>query len=377
MKISPHRNQGFTLVELLVVLAISGIVLTGVLKVFSSSQATYNVQEEVAAMQQNVRTAKMFLERDIRMAGSGAMNLQGPNGGILPLWFENGHGANGTDRLTVIYNNPDGDCGTLTAGATILCNSLPSLTLETGITSTDTALSLVEELNDAEYNPWLADTCSCNGAEYAPGSDMPFVISTPGKNQSSILIRTAISSGAGSDDSLTYVGPVAHASIPAPGGDLLYNFLDESDTTISLANTQPNDFEANSKIDFFNMYKAVYYVDNDVDIDGDGTGDGLSVLYRDTGNGPEVIAEHIEDFQCSFELEDGTVINHRNLTAAEIPEVRLVTINVVARSGHQHRNRYGNFNGQRMALEDHGAGPADKYRRRLLTVTVKVRNFGL
>jgi hypothetical protein len=117
------------------------------------------------------------------------------------------------------------------------------------------------------------------------------------------------------------------------------------------------------------MYRAVYSVATDAN--------GVMALYRDTGNGGVIIAEDIEDFQCSFQLDDGTIINNRNLTDAEIPDVRLVTLNVVARSGHQYRNRNGNFSGRRMVLEDHGAGPADNYRRRLLTVTVKVRNFGL
>ena len=62
---------GFTMVEMLVVLGIFSGILAGVLKVFDTTNYTYKVQEEVAAMQQNVRVSKMFLERDIRMAGCG------------------------------------------------------------------------------------------------------------------------------------------------------------------------------------------------------------------------------------------------------------------------------------------------------------------
>ncbi|MBE9486496.1 MAG: PilW family protein [Chloroflexi bacterium] len=366
------NNRGFTLIELLVVLAMSSILLTGIMKVFSSSQATYNVQEDVAAMQQNVRTAKMFLERDIRMAGSGAMNLQGPNAtAVLPLWFENG-GTSGTDRLTVIYEAPDSNaCGALTAPATILCSDLPPLTLASTTSPTATTAGFAEELDDAPYSSWLTETCSCNGAVYAlASSNMPFIVSTPDKSQTSILIATHISNnGGGSFDTLSNGPNVSYTQIP--GAEDLYNFLGENPAN-GLANKQLNTLAPGSTISFFNtksMYKAIYSVATDAN--------GITALYRDTGDGGEVIAEHIEDFQCSFELDDGTTINNRDLTAAEIPEVRLVTINVLARSAHQHRNSYGNFSGQRMALEDNGAGPADNYRRRLLTVTVKIRNFGL
>lgn len=367
------NHQGFTLVELLVVLAISGIVLTSIFQVFSKSQASYNVQEDVAAMQQNVRIAKMFIERDIRMAGSGVMNLQGPDQEpVLPLSFENGHGTTGTDRLTIIYKTPDTDvCGTLTPPATILCSDLPPLTLSGNMPPTSTTAEFDEELDDAPYNSWLTETCSCNGTIYTPTSpNMPFVVTSPDQSQSSILIATHISNnGSGSLDNLSNGPNVQYAQIP--GAEALYSFLGK-DSSNSLSNKQLNTFVAGSKISFFStksMYRAVYYVETDAN--------GIMALYRDTGDGGVVIAENLEDVQFSFELEDGTVINDRDLTDAEIPEVRLVTISVVGRSGHPHRNSYGSFNGQRMALEDHDAGTTDNYRRRLLTITVKIRNFGL
>lgn len=374
MKRFPLKNyQGFTLVELLVALTISGIVLTSILQLFSNSQETYSTQEDVAAMQQNVRTAKLFLERDIRMAGSGAMNLQGPNQApVLPLWFENGHGATGTDRLTVAYESSDSDgCGNLTAPATILCSDLPTLTLSGNMPPTSTTAEVVEELSDAPYDSWLDETCSCNGIVYTPPNpNMPFVVKSPDQSRTGLLIATHIgNNGGGSSDNLANGPNVAYGQIP--GAEALYAFLGE-DSSQSLANKQLNTFTAGSTIDFFSpqrMYRADYYVATDAN--------GTMALYRDTGAGGVVIAEDIEDFQCAFELDDGTVINNRDLTAAEISDVRLVKVHVVGRSAHQYRNRAGGFIGQRMALEDHGAGAVDNYRRRLLTVTVKVRNFGL
>ncbi|MEJ2200712.1 MAG: prepilin-type N-terminal cleavage/methylation domain-containing protein [Desulfuromonadaceae bacterium] len=366
-------NKGFTLLELLIVLAISSVVLSAILQVFSKSQQVYNVQEDVAAMQQNVRTAKMYLERDIRMAGSGAMNLSGPNNKlVLPLAFENGHGATGTDRLTIVYDTPDHKaCGPLTAPATILCSDLPTLTLAGTMPPSAATAEFEEELDNAPYNAWLTEPCSCNGFVYTPPNpNMPFLVTSPDKSRSAILVATHVSNnGGGSADNLGNGDNVPYSNIP--GAEDLKTFLGESSGAL-VQNKQLNTFAPGSSIRFFSpsgMHRAVYYVDEDAF--------GTMGLYRDSGSGGELIAENIEDFQCSFEMADGTTVNNHDLTDAEIPDVRMVTINVLGRSGHQYRNQNGYSIGQRMALEDHGAGPVDGYRRRLLTVTVKIRNFGL
>ena len=64
-----HNEKGFTLVELLVAMVIAAIVMTSVYSVYTAQQRSYVVQEEVAAMHQNLRAAMYFMEREIRMAG--------------------------------------------------------------------------------------------------------------------------------------------------------------------------------------------------------------------------------------------------------------------------------------------------------------------
>jgi len=61
-------NRGFTLPELLVSVAIAGIVMSGIYSAYSSQQRSYIVQEQVAAMQQNLRASMDLMEREIRMA---------------------------------------------------------------------------------------------------------------------------------------------------------------------------------------------------------------------------------------------------------------------------------------------------------------------
>lgn len=62
-------NKGFTLVELLIAMAVSGIIMTGIYSAFKTQQDSYLAQEQVAEMQQNIRASLYLMTREIRMAG--------------------------------------------------------------------------------------------------------------------------------------------------------------------------------------------------------------------------------------------------------------------------------------------------------------------
>ena len=62
-------SSGFTLVEIMVSLVISSFVFAGIYGVYSIQQSTYRTQGQVAELQQQLRSALDFMNRDIRMAG--------------------------------------------------------------------------------------------------------------------------------------------------------------------------------------------------------------------------------------------------------------------------------------------------------------------
>lgn len=70
MDIRPKFNQkGITLIELLVALVIGGIIIGGIYNLFVAQTKAYTVQDQVAEVQQNVRSAMEILLRDLRMTG--------------------------------------------------------------------------------------------------------------------------------------------------------------------------------------------------------------------------------------------------------------------------------------------------------------------
>lgn len=71
--ISPHgclaSKAGFTLMELMIAIALSGMVMAALLTSFLSQHQVYHAQEQVVEMQQNARVAMDMLGQDIRSAG--------------------------------------------------------------------------------------------------------------------------------------------------------------------------------------------------------------------------------------------------------------------------------------------------------------------
>jgi len=62
-------DQGFTMIELLVAMAITIVVMAAIFMTFKSQQDSYVVQDQVTRMQQNLRGAMYVMTRDIQMAG--------------------------------------------------------------------------------------------------------------------------------------------------------------------------------------------------------------------------------------------------------------------------------------------------------------------
>lgn len=62
-------HSGFTLIEVMIAIAIFGIVLGSIYGVYKAQMRTHYTQQQVIDMQQNIRAAMYLMEREIKMAG--------------------------------------------------------------------------------------------------------------------------------------------------------------------------------------------------------------------------------------------------------------------------------------------------------------------
>lgn len=67
--VAPHIHFGFSLVELMIVLALSSFLLIGVVKIFISSKVIFHTQEGISNIQENQRIALDQIIRDVSSAG--------------------------------------------------------------------------------------------------------------------------------------------------------------------------------------------------------------------------------------------------------------------------------------------------------------------
>ena len=69
MKAIPNNPKGFTLVEMLVAMAMGLIVMVAIYTAYVNHQRSHVTQQLVVHMQQNARAAMSLMKREIRMRG--------------------------------------------------------------------------------------------------------------------------------------------------------------------------------------------------------------------------------------------------------------------------------------------------------------------
>jgi Tfp pilus assembly protein PilW len=90
------RENGITIIELLVALVIFATVIAGIYRLFVAQSRAYTVQDRVVETQQSVRSAMEVLLRDLRMTGFDSDSLDSKIDIITPV-------IAGTDQITVDY----------------------------------------------------------------------------------------------------------------------------------------------------------------------------------------------------------------------------------------------------------------------------------
>ncbi|HZS37321.1 MAG TPA: PilW family protein [Polyangia bacterium] len=93
------RSRGFTLMELLISLALAGVVVAGALQLHVAFNGHSSRQQQIADMQQSLRVSMQILERAIRSAGSGMVLPKGTSPPTPPPSYTAGVMLCGTAKL--------------------------------------------------------------------------------------------------------------------------------------------------------------------------------------------------------------------------------------------------------------------------------------
>jgi len=97
-----RKEHGFTLVELLVAMAMTAVVMAAVYTLYKTQQDSYIAQDQVVEMQQNVRASLYQMARDMRMAGFNPQRA--PNvGGFVTQLPDDGGGTTTTNSTNIAF----------------------------------------------------------------------------------------------------------------------------------------------------------------------------------------------------------------------------------------------------------------------------------
>jgi len=319
-------KQGFTLVELLVAMAISLVVLSTIFFTFKSQHDSFLTQDQISAMQQNLRAAMIMITRDIQMGGyytnfdssdctmdwddlSGSSDPDGTDEEtIRPLIYAHDNIDDSPTNKDKIKNGTD-----LIVIAKASDKGRPLATGEYATVDTiDASLRDVDDLR---------------------------------KNKCALLVKSDLSSA-----------------------DF---FRVEEESGLMKLSAGRELQETYSKGDFiFRADVVIYYVDDE--------SQSLCLRRKNLGNneGAQVIAENIDNIQFRYLLDNGTWVNDpNNPPGTSGANVRAIEVSLLARTAQTLR---GYHDTNTYSMGGRNIGPFnDGYRRRLLASIVETRNIGL
>jgi len=315
------NKQGFTLVELMVALAISLVVMGAIFLTFKSQQDSYVIQDQITAMQQNLRSAMYMLTKDIQMAG----------------YYTNFDG----NQYTMDWDDLDGDN------------------------------EIIRPLIYARNNLNVA------GDNIKDNTDVIVIVKASSKTRP--LAGTESATGSNVDASLRDVDTLVAGKCALLVKENLSRaefFQVQEDAgpmnlTISLVENY---------VEYDLIYRAdviIYYVDDEDDPgDANDNDDPAHPKLRrknlGSNQGAQVVAENIDNLQFRYLLSDGTWTNN---PAGQEPNVRAVEVSLLARTANINRG-YTDTNSYNIG-DNPNPNPNDNYRRKLLSSKVKTRNIGL
>jgi type IV pilus assembly protein PilW len=203
---SKANEAGFTLVELMIAVLVSGLVMAAVVSVYITQSRSYSAQDDIANMQQDLRGALVILASEIRLAGcdpteSGVPKILAARRDRFHFTMDvrgnaNSNNADGDvedpgENVAFGYaNNIDTNNNGIVDNGGADWSGTASLGRDTG----GGAQPLADNIEALEFNYVLSDGTSTNGSGVATATQTNIAISDPNQVRAvsvSILARAA------------------------------------------------------------------------------------------------------------------------------------------------------------------------------------------
>jgi type IV pilus assembly protein PilW len=334
---SSNSQKGYTLIELLVAMALALVVLAAVYKTFKSQHDSFIIQDQLAAMQQNLRGAMHILTQDLQLAG-----------------FYTNFDRN---TRTLDWDNHDNDddtsTGTEAIRPLIYAGDNVSAAGDDIKDNTDT-ITIVK--SGSEIRSLKPGECATSG----------------GSGTATIFLSNWVDGGGITRDALDLDGD---GNVDLNTSTKKYGLLVKNDlrtaeffeVQMSGSNILPEGGLANSYTtgDLICRVDVILYK---VDAQDNLVRRNLGKEVSDT---PNIVAENIDNLQFCYQLNNGSWTDD---PAGSEARVRAVEVFMLARSAHTHR---GFTDTQTYTMGNGPVTPNDGFRRKLLCSTVKTRNIGL
>jgi prepilin-type N-terminal cleavage/methylation domain-containing protein len=374
-----RRARGFTLIELMIALALAGMVVGGALQLHIAFNRQSQRQQSIAEIQQTLRVSMQILEKAIRTAGQGlplSHSIAPFTGGVgcSPTYYgfqwsnANAYadppgsyytaGANADtdpDWFRIIASDTIGD-----TGATLQADTATTVSFYgvPGIAQSWKLNDLFVVIPDAKTDPvvYAPPNCTqtyCNGKAYQVTSAYAGIPTQATPGSVGIATSSCWNPTAASDVCLggarAGCAQLTSQLRKIPNGGTVYRILDKNDT--NFPQTFPNTPKlVMSTMPFGTAASAMAWT---------------------------VLADNVEDMQIALILKDGTVCswNDNPLTGCPFGSALAVRVTLVARSatpqGSALMSPTGGYEDEPQVTP---ASP-DGYIRRAMTTTVILRNY--